>query len=158
MFTGSRPENGSSRMTSSGCAMTVEMNWIFCDIPFESAFDLLRLPVSEPESSEPVVDRGARRPPGQPLQRGVVEEQPLDGHLLVEAPLFRQVADAVIGRARPAFAEDFDRASVREDDVQDHPDGRRLAGTVRADEAVDRSGRNDEIEMGRPRCEARRSW
>ncbi len=36
-FTGSRPENGSSRITSSGRDTTAAMNCTFWDMPFESA-------------------------------------------------------------------------------------------------------------------------
>ena len=35
-FTGSSPENGSSRMSRSGREMTAAMNWTFCAMPFES--------------------------------------------------------------------------------------------------------------------------
>ena len=35
-LTGSRPENGSSRISSAGSDTTAAMNWTFCDIPFES--------------------------------------------------------------------------------------------------------------------------
>lgn len=48
-LTGSRPEKGSSRMTSSGCERMVEMNWIFWAMPFErfSIFLLLQSAMSK---------------------------------------------------------------------------------------------------------------
>src|SRR6185369_339948 len=38
---GSRPENGSSRISRSGSCSTAVMNWIFCCIPFDSSIDRL---------------------------------------------------------------------------------------------------------------------
>ena len=35
-LTGSSPENGSSRISSSGCDTTAATNCTFCDMPFES--------------------------------------------------------------------------------------------------------------------------
>ena len=55
-LTGSRPENGSSRITSLGRATTVAMNCTFCDMPFESASTFWSRHVGEVEPLEPAVD------------------------------------------------------------------------------------------------------
>jgi len=69
-------------------------------------------------------------------------------HLLVQAALLREVPDfvenAVVG---VRTAEDLDRARVGEQHVEDHANGRRLAGAVRAEQTVDRSARNLEREL-----------
>jgi hypothetical protein len=69
-------------------------------------------------------------------------------HLLVQPALFRQVTDAIghsVLEMRPA--EDGDRPGVRSDDVQDHPDRRRLAGAVRPEQAVHGPLRYDEVHV-----------
>ena len=49
-FTGSSPLNGSSRITSSGSATTLAMNWTFCAMPFESASIFLSAQASRPSA------------------------------------------------------------------------------------------------------------
>src|SRR5687767_2160989 len=69
------------------------------------------------------------------------------GHALVEPALFRQVADLITGR-RPAVAvEDPDLAGIGPENVHDHPDRRRFARSVRADEPVDRPFRYREAQL-----------
>ena len=54
-------------------------------------------------------------------------------------------APAVLGPARPA--EEVDLAPVGRQDVHDHPDRRRLAGAVRAEQAEDGAGRHRERQV-----------
>lgn len=69
-------------------------------------------------------------------------------HFLVEAALFREVADA-IGRTGivARLPKDADRSLVGRDDVEDHADGRRLPGAVRSEEPVDGSAWDLEREV-----------
>ena len=73
------------------------------------------------------------------LEPAVVAQQPADRHLLIEAALLGQVADAIARGRGVARAEHFDLPSIGQQDVHDHPERGGLAGAVRADEAVDRS-------------------
>ena len=81
------------------------------------------------------------------LEPAQIGEKRADAHLAVDAALFRQIADSVLGVERGGAAEHRQAARVRKDDRHHHPDRRRLAGAVRADEAVQRAARDDEIEM-----------
>src|SRR5690606_15038163 len=76
------------------------------------------------------------RAPVQTLERGKVADNGPDLHLLVEAFLFGQIANALAyleGRGR---AEDADSAGIRAEDVENHADGGGLAGAVRAEKTV----------------------
>ena len=84
---------------------------------------------------------------GAALEPAVVAEQAADRHLLVEAALFGQVADAVARGGGVGGAEHLDLPCVGQQDVHDHPERRRLAGAVGADEAVDRSGGHGERQV-----------
>ena len=136
---GSSPENGSSRMIRSGSWRTAATNWIFCCIPFDRFSTFRSIHPRSPEPVEPALDarredRGAR----EPAKLGEEGEDAAHGHLLVEAALLRQVADPAqrLGTGGEV-AEERDRPFVGLEDVVDHPDRRRLAGTVRAEEPVD---------------------
>ena len=136
---GSRPENGSSRISSFGCETTAAMNWTFCAMPFDSCRSVCRAHSRESERLEPASDHRielARRPA---LEPAVVPKQAAHRHLFVEAALFREITDVVARGVRTALAEHGDLAAIGQDDVHDHPDRCRLAGSVRPDEAVDRS-------------------
>ena len=138
-LTGSRPEKGSSRIRSAGLVMTEATNWTFCDMPFERASIFFSpqpcMPMRAIQSSMDGIELGDR----PALQLPVVAEQAAHGHLLIEAALLGQVADAIAGGRGVAGAEDFDLPLVRQQDVHDHPERRRLAGAVGADESVDRA-------------------
>ena len=56
-LTGSRPENGSSRISSAGFETTAAMNWTFCDIPFESASICRSTQPRQLHPRHPLVDR-----------------------------------------------------------------------------------------------------
>ena len=89
------------------------MNWTFCDMPFESAWTFLSAAAAQAETRQPPV--GFAGDVGTPaaLQLAVVGEQPPNRHLLVEAALLGQVADAVAGGDRTAVAEDLDGRRCR---------------------------------------------
>ena len=81
------------------------------------------------------------------LDRREEEELVDDLHLPVEAALLGQVADALLELLAHRLAEDADLALVGLRDVHDHPDRRRLAGAVRAEEAERDAVRNLEVEL-----------
>ena len=96
---------------------------------------------------EPVVDHRIELGDRTALEASVVAEQTAHLHLLVEAALLRQVADVVARGRAHRLSEHVDVAGVGQDDVQDHPDRRRLARAVGPDEAVDRAGGHVEREV-----------
>ena len=69
-LTGSRPENGSSRMSSDGFDTTAETNCTFCDMPFESVSIWPIEQAGQFHPLHPFLDRGIdRRPAVPPLSR-----------------------------------------------------------------------------------------
>ena len=69
-----------------------------------------------------------------------------DLHLLVEAALFRQVADAMKRAAVEGFVEERDRAGVGHGHADHHADGGGFAGAVGAEQAEHRARLNGERE------------
>ena len=112
------------------------MNCTFCDMPFDSACTFLSAVADSPRRASHESASRARRRGARPSARRS-SGAAADRHLLVEAALLGQVADAVVRRDRTAVAENVDRAAVRQQDVHDHPQRRRLARAVGSDEAVD---------------------
>jgi hypothetical protein len=73
-------------------------------------------------------------------------------HSRVQPALLRQIADLRRRLDRPLAPEDPARAARRVDDAEEYAQRRRLAGTVGAEEAVNRSGGNREADaVDRPR-------
>ncbi len=70
-----------------------------------------------------------------------------DLHLLVEAALFGQVADALEMLAVKRLAEEADRAGVGHGDADHHADAGGLAGAVGAEEAEHAARLNGEAEV-----------
>jgi hypothetical protein len=68
-FTGSRPENGSSRMRRSGRETTAAMNWIFCAMPFDSASILWCCQAVMPRRSSHASISRSTSPSDRPLSR-----------------------------------------------------------------------------------------
>ncbi len=66
-FSGSRPENGSSRISSSGRCSTVLMNWTFCCIPRDSSSTFLSAQPPSPSRSSQRLARSTAVPLGVPL-------------------------------------------------------------------------------------------
>ena len=151
---GSRPLNGSSRITRSGSCSSVAMNCTFCCMPRDSS-STFASPQSlsarrEAEPLEPFVD--ARAPRSRALhafELGEEQQHAAHLHLLVEAALFGQVADAVEHAERSVFGRPKSEIvpGVGRDDVEDHADRRRLAGAVGAEQAVHRSARHLERQV-----------
>ena len=70
-----------------------------------------------------------------------------DLHLLVEAALLGQIADAVEQLAREGLAEEADGAGVGHGDADHHADGAGLAGAVGAEQAEHGAGFDGEGEV-----------
>src|SRR6185295_18500012 len=104
--------------------------------------DFLLRPLGEVHPLEPALD--VRQGPRalQAADLGQEEELVERRHLAVEAAFLGQVADAPQVVRRPRMAEDVDLPRVLRGDVHDHADGRRLAGAVRPQQAVDAAGRH----------------
>jgi len=73
----------------------------------------------------------------QTLELAQVEQQIPYLHVTIETALLRQVANTALGILPEGPSEHDDRATVGLDQVQDHADRRRLAGTVGAQEPKD---------------------
>ena len=115
---------------------------------------LAALPLDAVEAEPRQQACGARRRLvlGDALQLRDVGEEVADAHLPVDAALFRQVADAILGLERRRAAEHRQLAGVREEDRHDHADAGRLPRAARTDDAVGGAARHDEIEIvDRPR-------
>ena len=68
-------------------------------------------------------------------------------HLLVQSPFFRQIANPVHHGGRCIrLPEQADCPFVWDNDVEDHADGRRLSGTIGAEQAVHGAARHREGE------------
>ena len=78
------------------------------------------------------------------LELGQIEQVRDDPQAAVETALLRQVADTLPGLGGHRSVEYGDLALVRLDDVEQHPDGRGLAGAVWADESDDLAGPDGE--------------
>jgi hypothetical protein len=71
----------------------------------------------------------------QPAQLGQKHQLLDDLHALVEAAFLGQIADTPEGLAGPGFAEERDRARVRQGDPNHHADGGGFAGAIRPQQA-----------------------
>ena len=68
-------------------------------------------------------------------------------HFLVEAALFRQVADAVEAAAIEGFFKEADAAGVGHGDAHHHADGAGFAGAIGAEESEHLAGVDGEREV-----------
>ena len=134
-FTGSRPENGSSRTMKSGSCRMVAANCV--ELPEAAAqfADLLPPVRLQAEEREQLVRAPERALARHPFQRGEVEHVGDDAEAAVEAALLRQVANARLGLLADRRAEHGDGALVRTEDVQQHADGGGLPRAVRPHES-----------------------
>ena len=146
-MTGSRPLKGSSMMMSSGSCRSAAMNWIFCCMPLESSSVFLGM--ASVISMLLAPDVGALGGGGGVEAVELAEEDELvdDLHLLVEAALFGQIADAMKVLAVEGLVEELDRAGVGHGDADHHADGGGLAGAVGAEEAEHAAGLDAEAEV-----------
>src|SRR2546421_4427730 len=106
----------------------------------------------ERESLQPVVDTSVRLAAFDSLQLGQKLQHPADLHLPIEPALLGKVAESlgdlrVVGGA----AEDVNLSRIGRDDVEDHPDGSRLAGAVGSKQSVDAAGRNSQCQVANRR-------
>ena len=104
-LTGSRPLNGSSRISRSGSWMMAARNCTFCCMPFESSSQRLRSQSPRPTRSRPRRMRPGSSRVADALEPAEVGEKRADPHLPVDAALLRQIADAVLGVERRRVAE-----------------------------------------------------
>jgi hypothetical protein len=73
-------------------------------------------------------------PVAQPLECGQKDQHPLQGDVLVETPVLRQVADGILVDMLGRYAEDLHPARVGLEDIQHDADGGRLAGAIGAEQ------------------------
>src|ERR1051326_2766157 len=102
-------------------------------------------PVGQSEAVQPFQRLGARDPPRDTLRLGKKYKDVEHAHLRIEPALLRQITNSR-GKAAAAGdrAEELHFAGVGLVDVHDHADRRALAGAVRAQQAVNRSGGDGE--------------
>ena len=107
---------------------------------------LLLVPPAEAELLEPGHHPPLRLGGLDPLEFSHEDEEFFHDHPLVEASLFRHVADAVAERLVGLVTQDQHFPGVRTDDVHGHTDRRGLAGPVRPEQAKHRAHRHFEVE------------
>jgi hypothetical protein len=132
---GSRPENGSSRMRTSGSLDDRPEELDLLLHPLRELFGLLREPGAQVHDVDPLLEAGEGGLLLDALDGGEEEELVDDGHLPVEPALFREVADPFLHLVGEGLAEDLDRPLVGLGDVHRHPDRGRLPGPVRSEQA-----------------------
>jgi hypothetical protein len=102
----------------------------------------------ERQPLHPFVDPPVRIAAAHSLQLGQELEHVPHLHLSVETTLLRQISHPlgdlpVIGGA----TENPDRATVRSDDVEDHPDGGRFSRTIGTEQAVNTALRDTQRQL-----------
>ena len=115
--------------------------------PLRQLLTLLLLDVDEPDARQQLLRARQRLVRGHALELRDVGEEVANAHPAVDAALFRQVADAILGLERRRVTEHRQLPRIGEEDRHDHPDARRLAGAARTDESVGRAARHDQIEL-----------
>jgi hypothetical protein len=142
---GSRPDVGSSRMTSSGSLMSACARPMRCACPgilLQGAFVAFEADHLD-EFLRPAVAQGGR----EVEQPAVEVERLLGGQVPVQVRLLGQVANALVllhlGRR---LAEDVGLAIGREEQAEEEFDGGGLAGAVGAEEAEDLAAVDFEVE------------
>ena len=140
-----RPGSTSSRCRSRLVAMPSR-----CFMPSEYARYRLSAAASRPtRSSARSIRSCARRPVRGPVRRVQPGQVGPAGQVRVERRAFHQRADQRqrVGLAVAASAGRARRGCPRRlDQAEQHADRRRLAGAVRAEEAVDRAGRHRQVD------------
>ena len=145
---GSRPDVGSSRTSSSGWCMNAWTSPTFCRLPFESAW------IGRSSSSP------SRSASSLPLAE--VAEAAQTSEIAEELPRRQSVVEPQVARARSRAAGGSRRrpgasrarrsraARRRADQVEHQPDRRRLPGTVRPEEAEDLAGPTSNVSSRTP--------
>ena len=135
---GSRPDIGSSRMTRSGSLMSACAMPTRCSMPLENLRSGSRRSLPMPTSSSSAFDATPALGGRDAEQPAVVGEQFLGGQVIVEVGLFRQVAEAALGREIAGRTSENARfAGRRKDQLQQQLQGGGLAGAVGSEKAED---------------------
>ena len=155
---GSRPENGSSRTSSSGSWTSAVASWIRCWLPWDrsSSFDFARS--ARPKRSSQAAVRALRVAARQPVVLGEVGELLADAHPRVQAALLGHVAEPQPRRRvdRPPVPADLARLGDREPEDAAHRRG--LARAVGAEEAEQPAAARRERGAVERRHAARSAW
>src|ERR1041385_9226313 len=109
-------------------------------------------PILQLQFRQPAIDAIVGFSAGDILQLGKKPQLLAHLHSLVEAALFRQVANAILQGGRHRLAEQFDAAGIGDRDVHDHANSRRLAGAVWSNQAEHAAGpdlRSEERRVGK---------
>ena len=113
--------------------------------PLRQIGHLAHAPVAEPQPVQPFDGLGAGGTSGHAFGLRQKHEHVKHAHLGVESALFGQIPDPRGVRSPTRdVVEQPHRAFVRLVDVHDHPNRRRFAGAVGAEQAVDETGGNAE--------------
>src|SRR5262249_44533855 len=91
------------------------------------------LPLKQLQLSQPILYPRVGLPARQVFQLGAESPCVANFHLAVEPTFFRQVTDSILERGGHSPAQQFDMAFVRNSNVDDHADRRRLPRAVRPD-------------------------
>ena len=134
-FTGSRPEKGSSITISPGIVQHAADELDLLLHALGELFGLLGQGVGDLHAFGPVDGPLARFFRREAVQLAEEDELVDHLHLLVEAALFGQVADALEALAFEGLAEEAHPAGVGHGDAHHHANGTGLSGAVRAREA-----------------------
>ncbi len=145
--TGSRPLNGSSRISSSGSCTSAAATWARCWLPSDSFSSGSPARGPEAELVEQLAGPPLGRTRGVAVQPREEDELVEHRHLRVEAALLGHVAEAAaLGRPhRRALPEHL--ARVGREDAHDDPHRGGLAGAVGADEAGEDAGPDGEPDV-----------
>ena len=145
MPSGSSPLDGSSRISVFGSPSRAAAIPRRCPMPRENEPDPLVGHVLQPDEGDHLVDAAARNA----VRLGERDEVRVRGPARVDRARLQDRADLPQGRRVIAIglAVDRRRASRRAVEAEDHAHGRRLAGSVRAEEAGDHAGPHGEGEL-----------
>ena len=123
------------------------MNWIFCCMPLESSSVFLSSASAISMRSAQSMARLRASSAREPVQ--LAEENQLidDLHLLVEAALLGQIADAVQALALEGLSEEADAAGVGHGDAHHHANGAGFARAVRPQQAEHLAGIDGEVRL-----------
>ena len=108
--------------------------------------DRLLRPVAEVMLGKQRIGAAAAFGERQAAQRAHEGDRLARVHRRIEAALLGQIADLRRGIERALAAEHAARSARRVDDPEQHPQGRRLARAVGAEQAVDRAGGDGEAD------------
>jgi hypothetical protein len=110
----------------------------------------LILPAGELEQLQQLVDTPLDRGSLLAIQGGREAEKLTTGQLVVDEGPIRNEAEASLGLERPAQdvdSADLNRSAGRPENAGDHAKGGRLPRAVRAQEAEQLAGRNDQVDV-----------